>query len=341
MKVDVETDKEVTIDGKKPSPEPSCIQQVTESDNYAITRLSQEEVLPSEDDWHEDGLQYTYESALEQDCYCYVIDTGIDTRHEEFEGRAEVGYVHPTYIDSNVKGKQIDVEDDNGHGTHVAGIAIGKKYGVAKKCRAVSAKAFNDEGQAFVSTIVDTLEWAVAHIISTNRKGKSVINASFGTGVVSKSLNDAVEAVLDSGIPIVMAAGNSNTSACNRSPAGLGGGNSSGITVAATTRNDILAAFSDYGPCVDVLAPGVSVKAAWIKDPPCKENCYALKSGTSMSAPLVSGIVARYLGQSNGKKVKPSDIKKYITDAALEEKINLLVYTDGTPNRLAHAPCEN
>lgn len=100
----------------------------------------------------------------------YIIDTGIYIGHSEFEGRASHGY--------NVAGG--GNEDGTGHGTHVAGILIGKTFGVAKKGRAISVKALDSKGWGSFAKIIEAISWSVNEAKVKGRLGRSVINLSLG-----------------------------------------------------------------------------------------------------------------------------------------------------------------
>ena len=209
--------------------------------------------------------KYTYPDNGGEGITVYVVDTGTTVDHIEFENRASWGY------DFTGEGQF----DAVGHGTHVAGIVAGKTFGVAKKATIIAVKTLTYKG-GNEETVIKGLEWVVNHYKA--RKTKALVNLSLGSEF-SQTMNDAVDAVIGAGIPVIAAAGNSQKDACGYSPASL----PSAITVAATDRQDIKAAFSNWGTCIDINAPGLAITSAW-KGAGNKINAL---SGTSMAAPHV------------------------------------------------------
>ena len=145
----------------------------------------------------------------------------------------------------------------------------------------------------------------------TNASGPSVANMSLGGGV-SSSLDSAVASAVQSGITFVLAAGNSNADACNSSPAR----EQSAVTVGSSTSSDSRSSFSNWGSCVDVFAPGSSIKSAWIG------GGYRTISGTSMAAPHMAGVTALYLHENNA--LSPSQVSNLISTRATSGKISTL-----------------
>lgn len=137
---------------------------------------------------------YYYDSQGGAGSTVYVIDTGILTTHNDFESRATWG---ANYADSSNT-------DDNGHGTHVAGIIAGKIYGVAKKASLVSVKVLGANGSGTNSGVISGIQWAANDASSKGRSNKSVINMSLG-GAKSTALNTAVKAAVDIGLTFVVA----------------------------------------------------------------------------------------------------------------------------------------
>ncbi|KAI9140063.1 peptidase S8/S53 domain-containing protein [Paraphysoderma sedebokerense] len=230
---------------------------------------------------------------------CYVVDTGIMASHHEFEGRIIQG---ASFI-------QNEDTDLHGHGSHVAAIMAGASYGVAKNCSIIPVKIFNRLGRGSFTTIIAGLSWIAESV--KQRKKPSVVNMSLG-GPKTQTLNDAVKALVDLGIVVVVAAGNSNSDACEFSPAS----EPSVITVGATNKSDIRAKFSNYGQCLDVFAPGEDIKSAGVSD----ANASAIMSGTSMATPFVAGVAALYLSanQSGTAASFAEVLKKTATADAIE-----------------------
>lgn len=184
----------------------------------------------------------------------YIIDTGINIDHVEFEGRASWGITIPQDVD----------RDGNGHGTHCAGTIGSRKYGVAKAASLIAVKVLGSNGSGTMADVVGGVLWAAdqaakklaaakaefAATGKTKHKG-SVANMSLGGGM-SPSLNDAVNRAVESGMHFAVAAGNDNKDACSYSPASA----EKAVTVGASTLGDDRAYFSNHGKCVDVFAPG-------------------------------------------------------------------------------------
>jgi subtilisin family serine protease len=132
----------------------------------------------------------------------YIIDTGINNKHVDFEARASKG---PTFVQDDPNSSNVDV---HGHGTHVAGTVGGKTYGVAKNVTLVGVKVFNDQtGTASTIDIIKALEWAVNDVYSVNPRKKAVANLSLG-GPISPAMDAAIAAAVRQGVVVVVAAGN-------------------------------------------------------------------------------------------------------------------------------------
>ncbi|KAI1104796.1 oryzin precursor [Jackrogersella minutella] len=214
---------------------------------------------------------YVYDSRAGRGTYAYIIDTGLLTTHEEFEGRAALGY-------NAVDGPFVD---DMGHGTHVAGTIGGKTYGVAKKANLVSVKIFTG-GRSSMSDLLDGFNWAVGNITGENRQQVSVISISAG-GEAREAVNRAVEEAYKQGVLTVVAAGNSDQDVQFFSPASA----PSAITVGSISRGDSRSLFSNWGELVDIFAPGERIQSAWIRNSTDTNSL----SGTSMSTPHISGLI--------------------------------------------------
>ncbi|HEX8508715.1 MAG TPA: S8 family serine peptidase [Propionibacteriaceae bacterium] len=243
----------------------------------------------------------------------FVLDTGVRFSQRQFGGRARSGR---DFVDLDG-----DASDCAGHGTHVAGTIGGVTYGVAKKITLVAVRVLDCEGSGYMSDSIDALDWVIANKPS----GPSVVNLSLG-GEVFPLLDRAVERTVAAGIPVVVAAGNDDQSACNQSPARA----PRAITVAATARDDRRADFSNYGRCVDLFAPGVGVKSASNDSDTAAEYM----SGTSMAAPHVTGFVARYLQRHPraSSAATTAAVVAATSPGAVKDR------RSGSPNRLLYAP---
>ena len=219
----------------------------------------------------------------------FILDTGLRSDHKEFTGRIDPACSSSTsYRNWN---------DGNGHGTHVGSTACETTYGVANGCKMCAVKVLSDSGSGYRSDIIA----GINHVASKCGTGnKCVANMSLG-GPRSESYNTAVNEAVAKGIVFAVAAGNSDDDACNYSP----GSAASAITVGATTSTDGLASFTSYGSCVDVYAPGVSIKAAW----KTSSTATATISGTSMATPHVAGIAAGMLNSGIAAASVPDQLK--------------------------------
>jgi len=199
-----------------------------------------------------------------------VIDTGIDLKHPDLQANIKGGY--------NAINPLKSPNDDNGHGTHVAGIiaalnnSIGV-VGVGPNIDLYAIKVLNANGSGYLSDVIEGLDWAI-----TNKM--QVVNMSLGTSQDVQSFHDAIVRTYNAGITIVAAAGNSGGSVSY--PAAY----PEVIAVSATDQNNQIASFSSRGPEVDLAAPGVSIYSTY------KGQSYATLSGTSMAAPHVTGAAA-------------------------------------------------
>jgi serine protease len=238
--------------------------------------------------------------------YAYLIDTGINLEHEEFGDRATCGAY---FVES-------DCNDYNGHGTHCAGTLGGATYGVAKKVHLVAVKALDYAGKGSSTTVIAGIDFVIGEK-KKHPSRKIVINMSVASPYYDP-VNVAATNAVRAGIVVVVAAGNDNSDACSSSPASARGV----ITVGATMSNDYRSGFSNWGPCVDLFAPGSFITSAWIGSP------YAVnvESGTSMATPHVAGVAALYLEE--GKP--PTNL---IRDA-VRGKVN--DPQTGSPNRLVN-----
>jgi subtilisin family serine protease len=215
---------------------------------------------------------YTYNNTG-AGVHAYVIDTGIRPTHQEFGGRASIA--------ADFVGDGQNGNDCNGHGTHVAGTIGGATYGVAKGVTIHAVRVLDCSGNGSTSGVIAGVDWVTA-----NRINPAVANMSLGGGVQT-SLDAAVRNSVNSGVTYTIAAGNSNIDADNTSPARV----REALTIGAVDSTDTRASFSNYGLAVDLFAPGVDITSAWIGS----DSATNTISGTSMAAPHVAGVVARFL----------------------------------------------
>lgn len=247
----------------------------------------------------------------------YIIDTGINLAHNEFGGRA---------IDGNdsVDGS-LPAADCHGHGTHVSGTVGGSTYGVAKGVTLVAVRVLDCSGNGTDSGVIAGINWAA----SDHAAGApAVANMSLGGGV-SQALDDAVNAAIADGITFAVAAGNGDQfgnplNACNGSPSRV----ANAITVSATNSSDTKASWANYGTCVDIFAPGVSITSSWYSSNTATNTI----SGTSMATPHVAGAAALYL--STNTSASPATV----ASALINNSTTGVVVSPGTgsPNRLLY-----
>ncbi len=252
------------------------------------------------------ALKAWLKSQGSEDVVVAVLDTGVDYSHPDLRTNMWLRPDSvPTYNDDelgmidDLHGYDADADagdpmDDNGHGTHCAGI--------------IGAEGNNDEGIAGINWNVrimplkflgrggfgstkDAIE-AINYAIDRKKNGVNlrVINASWGSTQYSKALEDAIRAAGDAGILFVAAAGNNSTDNDRRAHYPSNFKLANVISVAALDRTDSLASFSNYGAkTVHIAAPGRDIISTWLNDD------YREASGTSMAAPQVSGVAALVL----------------------------------------------
>ena len=201
----------------------------------------------------------------------YIVDGGLYYGHRDFGGRAKSGF--DAYGGNGA--------DCRGHGTHVAGTVGGTTFGVAKGVSLVSVRVLDCAGSGTTSTVLAGLDW-----IAANATMPAVVNMSLG-GDPDDVIDAAVRRVIENGVTVVVAAGNRTRDACYFSPSRV----VEAITVGASDKDDTKPYFSNFGPCIDLYAPGVSIPSAAISG----DTATALMSGTSMAAPHVAGAAALIL----------------------------------------------
>jgi subtilisin family serine protease len=216
--------------------------------------------------------------------HAYIIDTGIDTAHTDLNVVKHVNFAGGPN------------RDCNGHGTHVAGTVAAKDnssdvVGVAPGAPLTGVKVLGCGGSGSISGVIKGVDWVTANAVKP-----AIANMSLG-GSAHNGLDAAVKNSADSGVFYSIAAGNSAAKACDYSPA-RAGTHVGVMTVAATDINNQEASFSNYGSCVDIWAPGVSILSTR------KGGGTTTLSGTSMAAPHVGGAGALYLSSHSGDRAE-------------------------------------
>lgn len=221
-----------------------------------------------------------------------IVDTGIDRYHKDLKVVGGVNTVN--------HGKTF--HDDNGHGTHVAGIVAALNnslgvVGVAPKALLYGVKVLNKYGSGYLSDVIEGLQWCINHKMR-------VINMSLGTPFDYPSFYAAIVKVAQAGITMVAAAGNSG---CSGDTVIYPAKYPQVIAVTAIAQNDSFAYFSSCGPSVDLTAPGVNIYSTY------KGNSYAYMSGTSMATPHVTGTCALVLAR---KSLNPTQMITHLKKQA-------------------------
>lgn len=252
----------------------------------------------------------------------YVLDTGVRTTHVEFEGRA-IPTLQVDVLGITAKECKADetdcAGDGQGHGTHCAGTIGGKSFGVAKGVTIRAVKVLMDNGAGSAFSILRGMDW-----VGKYHQKPAIASMSLGGGW-SPLLNLAANTMVDRGVIVVTASGNSDADGCGFSP----GGANNVINVGSTDPDDARSSFSNYGKCLDIFAPGRDVLSA-VHTSDTDSKAY---SGTSMACPHVSGAVAILLQDTpllTAEQLKvlltESATKDLVTDAK-DESPNLLLYS--------------
>ncbi len=239
----------------------------------------------------------------------YIIDTGIDAAHTDLNVVGHVNFASGPN------------KDCHGHGTHVAGTVAAKDntsnvVGAAPGAPQTGVKVLGCGGTGSTSGVIKGVDWVTANAnvkgpdntLGTEDDNPAIANMSLGGGA-SQALDDAVVKSANSGVFYSVAAGNDGANACNYSPARAGAGTNNGImTTAATNTSDGETSWSNYGPCVDIWAPGASILSTR------KGGGTTTMSGTSMAAPHVGGGGALYL--SSHTSDNPSTVESTLKSSA-------------------------
>jgi hypothetical protein len=241
--------------------------------------------------------------------HIYVLDSGLRLTHHDLTGRVGAGYsaVSP--------GGSLDDCAANSHGTAVATIAGGTLVGVAKQATIHPIKVYC--GSLPTSNVLAGIDW-----VNANRVFPAVVNMSFDINLNPGAVQLAVQNSIAQGIVYVASAGNGNIDACGVTPASI----PAVLTVAASTRSDARRSDSNFGPCVDVFAPGDTVQAGASGH----DDQFLPFSQTSAAAPYVTGWVAQYLEAF--PLATPAEVSSGLAGNASLGKISNP--GTGSPNRL-------
>lgn len=261
--------------------------------------------------------RYAFDSA---DCGegvdLYILDTGHNENHVDFEGRA---YWIDDFTTDNT------LRDENGHGTHVASSAAGSLYGLARCSNIYALKVCN----RFGSCPSNAQLGALARLAQDAAAGRKIVaNMSLGGQGTNTATLRAVEEAYNAGAHVVVASGNSNSNACNFSPAQ----SPFATTVNSVDSSDRRSSFSNFGPCSEISAPGSSIMAAWYTSNTATNTI----SGTSMASPHVAGAAA--INWARNPRLTPRENEAELIVDALDGRIGNA--GTGSPNKLLNmAPC--
>ncbi|MGY0232148.1 S8 family serine peptidase [Longispora urticae] len=272
--------------------------------SWGIDRVDQQDLPLS--------ASYTYPANAGQGVTVYVIDTGINANHQNFTGRVKPG---KDFVDNDD-----NPSDCAGHGTHVAGTAAGTTFGVAKKANIVAVRVLDCQGDGQDDDILAGLNWVKANAVKP-----AVANYSIGCGgrCSSPTFDNAVKAIIASGVQFVMSGGNNNDDSCYYSPQKV----TEAITVGNSTKTDSrYTTDSNYGSCLDLWAPGTNIVSASHSS----NTGSTTMTGTSMASPHVAGAAALYLGAN--PSATPQQVRDALVDNGAKGKLSNI--NAGSPNVL-------
>ncbi|KAK9722197.1 hypothetical protein K7432_002829 [Basidiobolus ranarum] len=263
--------------------------------------------------------KYNYVNSDGAGVDVYVIDTGVYIEHEDFEGRARWGT-------TAINGSSVD---GNGHGTFVAGIIGGKRYGVAKKVNIHAVKVLDTNGGGSTSSLIKGLQYVYEEHQRKENK-RTIINMSLGSDY-SRLVNDIVGEVIQAGIVVVAAAGNGNEAGIGIDACGVSPASARGVITAGATRNDDqIAIFSNFGRCVTLFAPGQQVASDFIGS----KDANSTLSGTSFSSPYTAGVAALIMGNTD-EVLSPAEVQHRLISLATKKVVRGLPF--GSPDLLLYS----
>jgi len=269
---------------------------------------------------------YAYDDAAGQGVHVYVIGTGIQAANPDLAGRVSYG---PNFVSTEPRPNS---EDCNGAGTEAAGTIAGTQYGVAKKANLVAVRVYGCNGLADPAWIIDAIEWVTA-----NAARPAVLDFNFADDCVDPNNPDVVlpcdpgllqqiivaqEAAYQAGVAVVANAGDTGRDTCTRAV----GAAPHTFYVGATSNDDMRAAFSDFGSCLTMFAPGDGIATDSMAGP-------TVASGTEIAAAYVAGAVALFMSKPEFAGASPGQIRtELVTNRSTNGVITGL--DAASPNRL-------
>ncbi len=304
-------------------PQLSCI------DSWALDRIDQRSGSEAA---HTLDSKF-YFGARGNGVHIYLVDTGLVATHSEFAltgGGTRVGNGINFAIPGQCRPNSItcgdrpswDTYDGSGHGTLVASVAAGRRFGVAKSAIVHPVRIGNDNGASWTSWAVLGLDWVAA-----NASLPAVVNLSYNfpkSAGDTTGLDQAVTRLINNyGIPVVNSAGNSSTAASAFSPTSI----PEVIVAGGMDWNNYVYSNSNWGPEIDLYAPAVDILGAMASS---GQSYECIGTGTSFAAPLVVGVVAQYL--QNNPTATPAAIQTLLISKATTSAV--MGNLNGSPNRL-------
>ncbi len=283
----------------------SSLKMTSQTDSWGLDRIDQRD-LPLDNN-------YSYEKTG-QGVHVYIVGDGIYTNHNEFSGRASLDFASHNFNLGPAPGQHMS--------THAAGVVGGSTYGVANNVQLHSVRIFDDNYFTTEGYLIEAIDW-----ITTNHQSPAIINLTFYIKIDGGSFNKAVKNSIESGLTYIVPAGNDDSDACNFKPGNL----VDAITAGMTDSQDDVPSSSNYGLCVDILAPGVNIRSA-LNGSSSPTGTY---TGTGVAGNFVAGVAALYL------EANPNLTTAQITDLIRNNSSKCKLDTWQNSNILLHTPKSN
>lgn len=295
----------------------SCIKHISKDKKIQIdlpkTEVADDELMQ----WHLKRInkrdlplpeKFTRNDVGECVTHTYIIDSGIDGSHPDFEGRLAPKYQHESFVNKDIccKNYKDPLCDCSSHGTHCAGLVASPNAGYNPKTILHSMKVFDYTGSTSKSTVIEAMEATIESKKAYHDEAITIASMSIG-GSQEDYEDQVADRMVENGIFLAVAAGNSSIDACTSSPAAA----KKAFTVGASDINDNRAFFSNYGKCVDGFAPGHQIYST------LPGGKYGYKSGTSMATPFLAGFatyVACDIQSADPDKIFKEVIKRSTKD---------------------------